>query len=103
VVQASVREVCGMVPLEALACGTTPVLSDIPPFRRLTDDGRVGRLFPVGDAAALADALVSAAHDPVPPAEVRRWFDGALSFDALSDTVDAVYRSITPRPTTRSA
>lgn len=94
--QASLREVCGAAVLEAMAVGTPVVLSDIPPFRRLTDHGRVGRLFPVGNATALADALVS----PQERAPVRPWFDSALSFAALARTTDALYRALR-RPTRR--
>lgn len=87
-VQASVREVCSVAVLEAIAVGTPVILSDIPPFARLTDGGRVGRLFPVGDAAALAEALVAPAPDR---ATVRAWFERSLSFAALAETVEAVY------------
>ncbi len=47
----------GIVLLEAMAAGTAIVASDLPAFRRVLDEGRCGRLFPVGDAPALADAL----------------------------------------------
>lgn len=93
-IQGSLREVCGMAAMEALAVGVTPVVTDIPPFRRLTAEGRFGRLFPVGDADALADA---AALGPLPRADVRGWFDRALSFDRLTDAVDAVYRDVLGR------
>jgi glycosyltransferase involved in cell wall biosynthesis len=81
-VQASTREVCGIAVLEALATGTAPVLSDIPPFRRLTDEGRVGRLFPVGDPDAMAAAIAEA------------WAArqaGPLSEEALTEAVEAAY------------
>lgn len=95
-IQASRREVCGYAVLESLACGTPVLLSDIPPFRRLTDGGRVGRLFRPGDPAALAEAgraLLSerrAGRLGVP--QVRGWFDAALSFPMLARAVDAVYQ-----------
>lgn len=96
-VQASRREVCGRAVVEALACGVAPVLSDIPPFRRLLDDGRVGRLFAPGDpealAAAAADALAARAAGALGPEVVRGWFDAAISFPALAATVEAVYDS----------
>jgi len=53
--------------LEAMASGATPVISDIPGNREwLTSES--GRFFPVGDARALADALVTVLGD----AEFRR-------------------------------
>ncbi|WP_100445441.1 glycosyltransferase family 4 protein [Glycomyces xiaoerkulensis] len=45
----------GMVLTEAMAAGTCVLASDIEAFKSVLDDGRVGGLFPTGDAAALAD------------------------------------------------
>src|SRR4051812_16226825 len=36
------REGSGYAALEAMACGVVPVLTNIPPFRGLTDEGRIG-------------------------------------------------------------
>lgn len=46
-----------VVLVEALSCGVPVVASDIPGARELLDGGRLGPLVPVGDDAALADAL----------------------------------------------
>ena len=70
----------GYAATEALACGIVPVLTDIPAFRALTGEGH---LWPRGDPARLADALVQAATNPVPPARVRDHFDATLSFAAV--------------------
>mgnify|MGYP002084795192 FL=1 len=56
------HESCGYALLESLACGTVPVVTDIPSFRAITDGGRLGRLWPPGDAVACARALVEAAR-----------------------------------------
>lgn len=82
-VSGSLAESCGYVVLEALACGVTPVLTDIPSFRALTRDGSVGRLWPYGDAIRLADALVAAASNHPSPERVRAHFDAVLSFEAV--------------------
>jgi phosphatidyl-myo-inositol alpha-mannosyltransferase len=47
----------GMILTEAMAAGTPVVASDLDAFRRVLDGGRAGRLFPVGDASALAKEL----------------------------------------------
>jgi glycosyltransferase involved in cell wall biosynthesis len=94
-VQASVREVCGIAVLEALAAGVPPVVSDIPAFRMLTDHGRFGRLFPVGDPVGLAHAaLVVLAERPDP----RPWFARALSFAALAPRLVAAYEEALADP-----
>jgi phosphatidyl-myo-inositol alpha-mannosyltransferase len=48
----------GVVLVEAMAAGTPVVASDLDAFRRVLRGGEVGSLVPVGDAAALAGALI---------------------------------------------
>ncbi len=81
-VSGSRAESCGFALLEALACGVTPVVTDIPAFRALTL-GRIGELWPVGDAGSLAAALVRASAGRPSAASVRAHFDKALSFAAV--------------------
>ncbi|OOG38337.1 glycosyl transferase [Rhodanobacter sp. C06] len=82
-VSGSRAEGSGYAAMEALACGLTPVLTDIPAFRALTCNGRIGRLWPCGDAPALAAALVDAAANRPSPQQVRAHFDETLSFQAV--------------------
>jgi phosphatidylinositol alpha-mannosyltransferase len=60
----------GMILTEAMAAGTPVVASDLDAFRRVLDGGRVGRLFPTGDAAALRDALGALLDAPAERAEL---------------------------------
>ena len=53
----------GIVLVEAMAAGTPVVASDLDAFRRVLRDGEAGRLVPVGDADALADALIAVLQD----------------------------------------
>jgi phosphatidylinositol alpha-mannosyltransferase len=53
----------GIVLVEAMAAGTPVVASDLDAFRRVLQDGEVGRLVPVGDSNALAEALVEVLAD----------------------------------------
>ena len=78
-VSASHRESSGYALLEAMACGAIPVVTDIPSFRAITGDGVVGRLWPVGDADRLADALVSVSTGAAARRAVRARFDEELS------------------------
>jgi glycosyltransferase involved in cell wall biosynthesis len=100
--QASQREVCGQAVLEALACGVIPVVTDIPSFRVLTDAGRYGVLFPLGDAAALARGVVSIPRVELPDrsAAARAWFERSLSFSALGEKLERIYLDLlsAPRP-----
>jgi phosphatidyl-myo-inositol alpha-mannosyltransferase len=55
----------GIVLVEAMAAGTPVVASELDAFRRVLRDGEIGRLVPVGDGAALADALVAVLDNDV--------------------------------------
>ena len=55
----------GIVLVEAMAAGTAVVAGDLDAFRRVLREGEVGRLVPVGDGAALADALVELLENDV--------------------------------------
>lgn len=56
------REGSGYALMEAVRCGLVPVVTDIPSFRVLTDDGRLGVLWRAGDPDAYASALRRAAE-----------------------------------------
>lgn len=53
----------GIVLVEAMAAGTPVVAADLDAFRRVLRDGDAGRLVPVGDADAMAAALVDVLAD----------------------------------------
>ncbi|WP_460543397.1 glycosyltransferase family 4 protein [Glycomyces halotolerans] len=59
----------GMILTEAMAAGSCVLASDIEAFKSVLDDGRVGGLFPVGDADALASAAGRLLDDPALRAE----------------------------------
>jgi glycosyltransferase involved in cell wall biosynthesis len=60
----SFYEVCPMALLEAMALGLPAVASHTGPFPELVQDRVTGALFPVGDAHALAAAVVDLLHAP---------------------------------------
>ncbi|HYN42720.1 MAG TPA: glycosyltransferase, partial [Thermoanaerobaculia bacterium] len=82
--------------LEALACGTPPVASDIPAHRVLTGNGAVGRLFDVGDAESCARALVAVASSLSDEARsaARRHFDESLGWAAVARQAVRAYESL---------
>jgi glycosyltransferase involved in cell wall biosynthesis len=96
-VQTSHREGCSYSTIEALACGTTPLVTALPSFRRLVGDA--GFLTPVADAGALAAAIVAwAARDR---AELRRAararFETALAFDIIGQALRLLYERVSGR------
>lgn len=47
----------GLTPLEAMASGVPVVATDVGAFSELIEDGRVGKLVPAGDVAAMTEAV----------------------------------------------
>jgi glycosyltransferase involved in cell wall biosynthesis len=99
-VSASLREGGGYAVLEALACGATPLITDIPTHHRITHGGRVGALFPVRDADALAGLIIAHAGGNRQAARVgvREHFERHLSFAAVGRELRYAYEQIARRP-----
>lgn len=88
------HEGSGYALLEALACGVTPVVTDIPSFRALA--GGIGFLWPPGDVDACTQAILQAARSTTGErrAEIRAWFEARFSFAAIGQTAFAAYREL---------
>ena len=92
-VQGSHREATGYSVVEALACGLGLAVTDIPSFRALAGGCAAARLWPVGDAARLADAIVELAALPAMQRRslARARFDSHCSAEALGRRLVAAY------------
>jgi glycosyltransferase involved in cell wall biosynthesis len=92
--QTSHREAGGYSLLEALSCGTTPLVTGIPSSRRIVADA--GSLTPVGDAVAMAEAIVdwSAGNRSAQRLAARNRFDSALTFDSIGRELREAYESL---------
>jgi glycosyltransferase involved in cell wall biosynthesis len=90
-----ITEYSGFVPLEAMACGVIPVLTDLPAFRAMTADGRYGVLFEAGDDVGLARNVIGLDREKFSArrAVVRAHFERELSFRALADRLEEVYEA----------
>ncbi|KHS05793.1 glycosyl transferase [Xanthomonas phaseoli pv. phaseoli] len=102
-VSASQAESCGYAALEAYACGCLPLLTAIPSFRALSDDGAVGELWPVGDASALSELLLRVSRQRPSRAQVRAHFEARLSFAAVGRRWVQAYTQLRTTPPERTA
>jgi glycosyltransferase involved in cell wall biosynthesis len=78
--------------IEALATGTRVISTDCPSGpREILDGGRLGRLVPVGDPAALAEAIVEALDQPHEPASLDELatFTADAAVDNYLSLIDA--------------
>ena len=83
----------GHAVLEAMACGVIPIVSDVPHFRSLVDNGRCGFLFPQGEAKAMARQVLKFSPGKIAgrAALVHNWFEYAYSYDALASILLEIY------------
>jgi glycosyltransferase involved in cell wall biosynthesis len=92
----SAHEAAGYSLIEACACGVVPVVTTIPSFRAITATGTIGVLWPHGDAARCAQAIVDAAGRDL--AEERRrvltHFDHHLSWPVVGACALRIYRDV---------
>jgi phosphatidylinositol alpha-mannosyltransferase len=88
----------GIVLVEAMAAGAPVLASNLDAFRRVLADGRAGRLFPAGDAGALAEGAVALLASERDRAELRAAGSAqAQRFDwsTVARDVLAVYETVT--------
>jgi D-inositol-3-phosphate glycosyltransferase len=91
----------GMVALEAMACGTPVIASDVGGLSTLVQDGKTGFRVKVNDSAALASAIEKLMDD-----EARRrrmgyraaCFAEDYSWQKVVDKLVAVYEEVSSKP-----
>ncbi len=90
------HEGSGVALIESLAFGVTPVVTDIPSFRAITGNGRIGALFSPGHSEDFARAVVrvSALDLAAQRGDVRAYFEDNLSWSAIGRHALLSYQAI---------
>jgi D-inositol-3-phosphate glycosyltransferase len=97
VVVPSHYESFGMVALEAMACGTPVVASQVGGLAFLVQDGVTGYSIPVGDPEALCCRLMSLLNDPDLRAKMGQQaalFARRYAWEAITDQIIGVYKAV---------
>ncbi len=86
---------------EAMACGCTPIVSDVPANREWIEDGVNGRIVPVRDSQALSDAIIDVLRDDAFRAACRktniRIVQDRCDHDREMARVEQLYESLVAR------
>jgi glycosyltransferase involved in cell wall biosynthesis len=96
ILSGSYYEGSGTAICEAMSCGCMPVVTDIPSFRMITDNGQCGLLYRPGDEEELLTTLKKIPHMNI--AE-KQWlsmdyFKSNLSFEAIAQRIQAIAESL---------
>jgi glycosyltransferase involved in cell wall biosynthesis len=88
------EEGSGYAVIEAMACGATPVVTGIPPFRRMAGDA--GLFWNRGEIPSLRQALLRLGEEdrPLRRERVRGQFERELSWGALGEKLAHMYHAI---------
>jgi glycosyltransferase involved in cell wall biosynthesis len=93
IISSSHYESAGIAVCEAMSCGCFPILTDIPSFRMMTDNGKIGRLFEAGDEEGLVEALEET-RGSTNPLKIVEHFEKELSFEANARKIMNVIYSL---------
>lgn len=97
----SYYESFGMVALEAMACGTPVVASDVGGLHYLVQDGKTGFVVPSGDPEALVDPLNKLMNDAELRAKMGQQaakYARKYSWELIADDIIMVYDKQLKRP-----
>ncbi|GAC1311602.1 MAG: glycosyltransferase family 4 protein [Mucilaginibacter sp.] len=96
ILSGSYYEGSGTAVCEAMSCGCIPIVTDIPAFRAITDNGKCGLLYEPEDQQALLSALVKSQTMDTCERRIKTlaWFNQNLSFDAIAAKIQAIAGSL---------
>jgi glycosyltransferase involved in cell wall biosynthesis len=89
----------GFALAEAMACGVVPVVTAIPSFLAMTDDGRIGGCWTAGDSTSFASTFIRVCSHRVEgiSGQVSNFFERRLSYRAIARTSLQAYEELVSR------
>ncbi len=92
------HEGSGFALLESLACGVTPIVTNIPSFKKIINNGEIGQLCACDDEESFANAIRSAIINKKSKEDIRLYFENNLSYESLGkQTLSAYQHTYTKR------
>lgn len=85
------HEGSGFALLEAMACGTLPIVTGIPSFRKITGNGTAGYLWKTGDPSSFAVTLGNAQSKAMSRDSIAAYFKKNLDFDCIGREALSAY------------
>jgi glycosyltransferase involved in cell wall biosynthesis len=86
----------GLVQVEAMLCGTPSIASNLPGVRQPPLMTGMGEVVPIGDADALADAIVRTIEHPKNYARPRRSIEEAFSLERTVNSYEKLFGKLVP-------
>ncbi len=95
-ISGSREEGSGYALLEAMACGCIPVITSIPSFIKITENGKYGFLYPPGDTESLTQVLenLSAVDIDTERTRIEDYFQEKLSFKSIAENLNQVFAQL---------
>jgi glycosyltransferase involved in cell wall biosynthesis len=84
----------GLVQVEAMLCGTPSIASDLPGVRQPPRMTGMGEVTPVGDAAALAEAILRVIRHRDDYTRPRRLIEDTFSLERTATSYEALFESL---------
>jgi glycosyltransferase involved in cell wall biosynthesis len=81
---------------EALSCGCVPIVTNIPSFRMMTNNGQLGALWNPGEKNSFVQAAIKAMNKKLPNEAQAciNFYRQNLSFDAIAQTAIEHYKKV---------